>query len=276
MTNEVLPKQEPARPAAAPARVLPAPRPVPPAAAAPSCPQLAQALCAARKKVRPIEKDAVNAFHRYKYASADGIIEEALRAMDETGLALVPIRQTIDGHEARGANRFELTRHFLLIHTSGETLPVEVVWPIVPDERGRPLDKAAAAAVTLSLAYYLRDLLLMPRVDPAEQVEGREDRPAARPAAARPAAAKPRRKPEPRTPAELLAWVHETDTWASRRDWVAEGALFTAVLDAGRAEGWGDAIEKWPQEAVSPTVNFVRKQLQDMKAARAGQGGEHE
>jgi hypothetical protein len=69
-----------------------------------------------------------------------------------------------------------LVRQFSLLHTSGEERQLSTAWPIVPD-KGRPADKAAASAATTSLAYLLRDLLLAPRVDPADDLAGREDRP---------------------------------------------------------------------------------------------------
>ena len=46
-------------------------------------------------------------------------------------------------------------------------------FPIIED-KGRPLDKALAGALTTSLAYYLRDLLLIPKQD-ENQVDKRDD-----------------------------------------------------------------------------------------------------
>ena len=49
-------------------------------------------------------------------------------------------------------------------------------WPIIP-EKGRPWDKAHAGALTSSLAYFLRDLLLMPRVEEGTDMDsGDRDR----------------------------------------------------------------------------------------------------
>jgi hypothetical protein len=150
-------------------------------------PEIAKALAAAQQKCRAVEKDSWNAFHRYHYASAEAVIAEAKGALAESGLSLLPLEQTIDGYERTGEGRFELRRRFVLMHSSGEWLPLNVAWPVVP-EKGRPLDKAAAIAATQSLAYLLRDLLLMPRVDPEDDLPGRQDRnhpqPAAQPAPA--------------------------------------------------------------------------------------------
>jgi pyruvate/2-oxoglutarate dehydrogenase complex dihydrolipoamide acyltransferase (E2) component len=156
-------------------------------------PEIARALSQAQQKCRAVEKDGWNAFHRYHYASSESIIAEAKDALADSGLALIPLEQTIDGHEKTGEARFELRRRFCLLHSSGEWLPINVAWPVCP-EKGRPLDKAAAIAATQSLAYLLRDLLLMPRVEAEDDMAGRQDRhppaPTPPPTPAQPAAAK--------------------------------------------------------------------------------------
>ena len=76
--------------------------------------------------------------------------------------------------------------------------------PVLP-EKGRPIDKAEAGARTYALSYFLRDLLLIPRVDEGSDVDQRDDRdrsgrataprpaavPAPKPAVAPPAPAAP-------------------------------------------------------------------------------------
>jgi hypothetical protein len=141
-------------------------------------PELAKGLLAAIAQCKPVPKGARNDFHKYAYAEADAIIEEGRAALLAGGCALLPVSASLNGSEREGPDRFELVRVFVLIHSSGQAVPLQVTWPVVPD-RGRPLDKATAAADTLSLAYLLRDLLLMNRVDPADDVAGRQDRPAA-------------------------------------------------------------------------------------------------
>lgn len=137
---------------------------------------IAKSLAVAQQKCRSVAKDSKNKFHNYKYASAEAIITEGKNALAETGLALLPVEQTLNGFSPTGEGRFELVRKFLLLDASGEKLPLMVCWPVVP-EKGRPLDKATAIAATLSLAYLLRDLLLMPRVNPDDDLAGRQDEP---------------------------------------------------------------------------------------------------
>ena len=167
--------------------------------------QLAAALIEARRQCRAVEKDSTNTFHKYKYASSEAIIEEAKAALDSSGIAVIPVELSVNGHTKEGEDRFELSRKFLLEHVSGEQRLCACNWPICP-EKGRPLDKATAIADTLSLAYFLRDLLMMPRVDPSDDLAGRNDtgkpeKPAAN-GAARAAKPEPKPQPEPEKPAE--------------------------------------------------------------------------
>jgi hypothetical protein len=144
--------------------------------------QIAQALVDACRRIKPPEKTAYNAYHKYWYTPAEGLIAAAGGPLADCGLALVPTEQALKEYVKNGEVRYELVRRFLLLHVSGESLPISLVWPVVP-ERGKPLDKACAIAVTLSVSYLLRDLLLVPRVDQEDDAAARQDRP--QPAAAR-------------------------------------------------------------------------------------------
>lgn len=139
------------------------------AAKAPSAGGLARALAGAQARAKAVEKDATNTFHRYAYASAEAILGEAKLALEGSGIAVVPTSDTVErvGPEP---STLELRRVVTLVHQDGESLAISTVWPIVPD-KGRPLDKAVASARTTSLAYLLRDLLLMPRVAEGEDMD---------------------------------------------------------------------------------------------------------
>ena len=130
------------------------------------------ALAAAREKGRPAEKGSKNEHHRYKYASAEAILETANEALHGTGLSLSPVSQVISDRPSGSV----LVCSSLLAHSSGESLALVKEWPIVPGA-GRPLDKAVASADTTALGYLLRDLLLMPRVDESDDMDhGSRDR----------------------------------------------------------------------------------------------------
>jgi hypothetical protein len=174
----------PARPVAVPTHAAHAiAEPVAAPVAPTACPNLSKALGEARDRCRMALKDKRNEFHKYDYASADGIIQTARDAMHGTGLALIPQAQELTLLAAGNVVMHALNRTLLLSHSSGEFVPLSIRgWPVVP-ERGRPLDKAFAVALTTSLSYLLRDLLQMPRGDEAD-MNARNDLPqeAARPA----------------------------------------------------------------------------------------------
>lgn len=130
------------------------------------------ALVAAQKQMKPVTKDSTNAFHRYQYASAEDVITAARAALNGAGLALVRSWR-IESNEIG----IWLHSHFQLIFESSP-MPIDLgdssnAFPIIED-KGRPLDKALAGALTTSLAYYLRDLLLIPKQD-ENQVDKRDD-----------------------------------------------------------------------------------------------------
>lgn len=145
------------------------------------------ALVRAQAKIEAVAKDAKNKFQGYDYASSEAIIEEARKALSEAGLAVFPIGQSIigplstpaaqsdDKEERKPPGPHEVSsvlRTFRLAESvSCEYQDTAFSWPVVP-EKGRPADKALASALTSSLAYYLRDLLLMPRgVSPTDDMD---------------------------------------------------------------------------------------------------------
>ena len=136
---------------------------------------LAKALSTARDKCMTATKDSKNTFHRYSYASADEVIDVAKTALEGTGLSLVPTCPKIKVSGSGNMAFYALVRKFILIHTSGEVLPLgEIEWPVIPD-KGKPLDKALAIAITSSLSYLYRDLLAMPR-GTGDGMDNRDDR----------------------------------------------------------------------------------------------------
>jgi hypothetical protein len=181
-------------------------------------PNIAQALAQAREQCKAASKDAHNSHHGYKYASAESILTEATQAFTSTGLHVLLFPPKLQVLGTGNLATYEMVRLVALIHSSGEAVPLgDLHWPVIPD-RGRPLDKAFAAAITTSEAYYLRDLLLMPRVDEAGQMDDRDDR-AAQPG---PTAAE-RAQQETAAPcidetqtAELSGLIHATNTDPAR------------------------------------------------------------
>jgi hypothetical protein len=148
---------------------------------------LASALLAAQKALPSVGKDAKNSFHHYSYVSAEAMISACRDALHGAGLTVRRAGWKFDGSPEGGI----VNSTFVLTHgPTGESVSDEIAWICVP-EKGRPIDKAMAGALTSSLGYYLRDLLLVPREDESE-MDRRDDtkyepRKAAAPAPARPA-----------------------------------------------------------------------------------------
>jgi hypothetical protein len=206
----------------------------------------------------------------YQYTSSEAIIEVAKQALGDNGLAILPLEETLNGHEREGPDRFELVCKFVLLHISGEAQPLLRHWPVCP-QNGRPLDKATATASTLCLAYLLRDLLLIPRVNPEDEVAARQDAPSQ---AARPQkpAKKPAKKPDrpgrgmPVDGAELFQRLKDYDAKLSQEGLCDAGELVRAIRDAGKALGYPEEIARWTGAQIAFAVREV-KQLE--AAARA-------
>lgn len=132
--------------------------------------ELAKALCAAQAAVHSQAKDSTNKYHGYKYTSMEDLITEARRVLSANGLAA-----SIDGVAIERGPWDGLdiaTFACALRHASGESLTCQRQQYIYP-EKGRPPDKALATANTNAIGYWLRDLLLIPRVD--DEPDKRDD-----------------------------------------------------------------------------------------------------
>lgn len=212
-------------------------------------PETAKAMVRAISCCHAVEKNSTNSYHKYRYASADAIIETAREALASAGLALLPMEASLNGSERSGPDRFELVRTFVLLHESGEMTPLRVCWPVVPDN-GRPLDKATAIADTLSLSYLLRDLLMMPRVDPSDDLNGRDDR-------SRP---QPVRKSE--APADgdaLAAYIRQRDEKFAAAGCCKAGELSRHIIACGGAAGFPDSIADWNAQQIAQAMHWGRE-----------------
>lgn len=119
------------------------------------------ALVAAQSKMKAVAKDSTNNFHKYAYASADDVIAAARIALNGEGLAVIRTWSV-----AMNESGMWVTSQFSLVHDGslGVFSAGSVPFPVIED-KGRPLDKALAGALTTSLSYFLRDLLLIPKQD---------------------------------------------------------------------------------------------------------------
>lgn len=130
---------------------------------------LSAALLVAQRAVGSVGKDSRNDFHRYRYVSAEAMISACRAALAEGGLTVRRRAWEISDDGAFVVSKFEVSYAL-----TGESTVDTVPWYAVV-EKGKPADKALASALTTSLSYWLRDLLLIPRED-EETMDNRDDR----------------------------------------------------------------------------------------------------
>ncbi len=192
--------------------------------------ELYAALARAIARAAPVGKDAQNTFHKYRYASAESIIAESRDALAAEGLAVILVAYTL---ERREPDYFaDLCGAYVVTHSSGQCLQCNTITPCIV-ERGKPHDKAVATALTYSLGYFLRGLLLLPRVDEEHDVDKRDDRKFAGKANGKPAAPA-NDDADDGVEAEALAAISDCATLDDLRRMGAQ--LASATLPAARKE----------------------------------------
>ena len=133
------------------------------------------ALLKAQQEIHGVGKDAKNNFQNYDYVSAEAIVAVSRLALNAHGLT-VDREFTIDEAQAVPPMLPILKSTFHVSHAeSGGSRVRSSEWFIV-EAKGRPIDKALAGALTSSLAYFLRDLLQIPKQEEAESLDRRDDR----------------------------------------------------------------------------------------------------
>ena len=130
---------------------------------------VAFALVEAQGEIHGMGKDSTNQFHKYQYVSAEAVVLEARKALQKAKLSVC---REYEVHH--NENHVLLHSVFYITHEKGDTLVKKSTWFII-EGNGRPLDKALAGALTSSLAYFLRDLLLIPKQEEADSLDKRDD-----------------------------------------------------------------------------------------------------
>ena len=128
-------------------------------------------LLEAQKALQGVGKGSNNSFHNYNYTSEKRCwlhveklcIRQDWPALEKAGKLLAT--NTIQPLRWSNARCGYLKLEGIL--------DSQFHYPICPGN-GRPLDKAVSAALTTGLSYWLRDLLLLPRIDGLE-VDTRDD-----------------------------------------------------------------------------------------------------
>jgi len=125
----------------------------------------AQAACAGT------EKKSSNTHHRYKYASAEDMIDAATQAMTPHGLALILISSEPDDPKQPRS----LTVRYLMTHESGDSMALGPYSLTVHPDKGRPMDKAITTCLTYLQAYCIRGILNVPRVEEGTERDSTDD-----------------------------------------------------------------------------------------------------
>lgn len=145
--------------------------------------KFAAALVAAQGKMKALVKD--KASYVAKFVSTERVIQESKEVLSECGLAVVAVGSQMDKGELVDVENKEgmivqrpswtLRTTFHVVHESGFYQPMSFDMAVIP-EKGKPLDKAVASASTFSWGYFLRGLLMIPRVGSEQEVDERDDR----------------------------------------------------------------------------------------------------
>lgn len=134
------------------------------------------ALIAAQAAAQAVAKEGHNDWHGYKYATAESVFAEAKMVLAAQGLGLQCVARRIERPLVESSVG-TMVKQWKLVHTSGEEiLYPEWQWPIVID-RGRPFDKAVAAAETACRHYFTLDLLQINRTEKGTDLDdpGRDE-----------------------------------------------------------------------------------------------------
>lgn len=132
--------------------------------------RIAASLLAAQRAAKAVPKAATNSHQGYKYADAESIIDEGRTALNGAGLSMLVTDVKVD----TSTSPPKIVSRILLAHESGDSYSYDREWFII-EQKGRPLDKGEGGALTSSLAYAIRDVLLLPRDDDAAAMDRRDD-----------------------------------------------------------------------------------------------------
>lgn len=187
---------------------------------------LVKALHRAQKRVTAIGKHSRNDQQRYDYTSSEDMVSICGTALAEEGLVVRRTAYSVGDWSEQslrtrnGESTYivaPVSMRFTIAHVDGGVMEDAATFPAV-QSGGRPADKAVAAALTASLGFYLRDLLMVSRGRDVYDIEARkeDDDEAPRPQQRQgqpPAQAKrgpSQRAPQQQAAAETIpAWVHK-------------------------------------------------------------------
>lgn len=131
--------------------------------------ELDQALMAAQKSMTGIAKGSRNDFGKYSYVSAEDVVKDCRVVLHEHGLVFYPLIQRIEGI----GDDLVINQTYMLTHVkSGEYRHIDRTMILPMSEKGKSLCQSQGGAETYMLKNTLRELLLVPRFDAKEEIDG--------------------------------------------------------------------------------------------------------
>jgi hypothetical protein len=132
-----------------------------------------EALKTAQQSLDGVGKGSQNQYHGYNYTSAEDMLKASRKALHDAGLVAYRRSWSIESTDYGCL----VNNYFCVALADGDedvdVITAEVAYPAIPGN-GRPLDKAVSSALTTAFSYWLRDILMLPRVDGLE-VDTRDD-----------------------------------------------------------------------------------------------------
>lgn len=162
------------------------------------------ALVACQHACESISRDGFNQHQKFKYSTADNVVEYARRMLTAFGLAwsrtetrVRPCAMAFDVDIGKQAYVGDVVISWELRHESGEKLAGVSEYPVIVGS-GRPHEKATQASITYGCGSILLGLLCLDREDENTRVDARDDGGAPEPARRQPPAKPaPANRPEP-------------------------------------------------------------------------------
>jgi hypothetical protein len=130
---------------------------------------LLKALNAVMKECKYVQKDKENAFHRYKYAGEESLLEVLRPALVKHGIVLLPSLDSVSAIDEHGNTHIVVA--YTLAHVSGEVWPTPIKVPGCGNDRnkqGGVGDKGTYKALTGANKYLLFKLFQIATGDDPE------------------------------------------------------------------------------------------------------------
>jgi hypothetical protein len=218
-------------------------------------PELFAALAKAQAQMHSVAKDGKNKDRNYNYATADSMIAGASKAREGTGLSLFSTWSSEDVVDDSDGGQWVcaiVTLHWVLAHEGGGYIRGTITGHAI-GSRGRPPDKAVAAAASYTEGFLERGLMRIDRGgNDTDDVDQRADGGFERGRRAEP----PSRRALPPDAADRIRKIHDrVRTLYERGEWNddagnrAHAALEALGGSADTLRGWLRTLREKPSDS---------------------------